>query len=327
MCNEVLSKINSISTCYRIKDFVNYLLANKGRAANTVMSYMNDLNLMLQFVVCSKNNIETTDENVKNTDISKINDEFIQSITKADLKAFILFLSFTHNDSANTRRHRISAIKEFYKFLCNEDIVENNIALLLELPKKETRNPIFLTIEESKKLLTTIQECETDKFKERNYCIILLFLSQGLRISELCNIKLTDIKRNTLTIIGKGNKQRFVYLQESCMKAIKSYLKTRNKREDRIRDKEYLFITRNNTQISTKQVEKMVSQYVELAGLSDKITPHKLRHTCATTMYTKGIDLLDIKETLGHSSLDTTQIYTHLVDEHRRNMAKINLYE
>ena len=193
----------------------------------------------------------------------------------------------------------------------------------LETPKKKKAQPKYLTLEESLQLLASVD----GPYKERDYCILTLFLNCGLRLSELVSIDYTDIKdNNTLVVTGKGNKERTVYLNQACMDAIKRYMAVRPVDKVRPKDKNALFLSSRYQRISPKTVQHMVYGYLDKCGLGDRgLSVHKLRHTAATLMYQHGhVDVLVLKEILGHENLGTTEIYTHLVDEQLKNASDAN---
>ncbi len=196
----------------------------------------------------------------------------------------------------------------------------------LESPKLGKRSPVYLTLDESKDLLQAAQNRE--KNSERDYCIITLFLNCGLRLSELCSIDISKIKGDTLTIIGKGNKERTIYLNKASLKAINRYMPHRNEINFRVdkEDKDALFISGKYRRINKRTVERIVKKYVGLAGLDkDKYTPHKLRHTSATLMDKHGkVDVRTLQQILGHENIATTQIYTHVDDERLRTAINKN---
>ena len=191
----------------------------------------------------------------------------------------------------------------------------------LEFPKNHTKLPRYLSYDESIKLLENIN----GDFKTRDFCIIMLFLNCGLRVSELCGIDLGDIKEETLRVLGKGKKERVVYLNEATSNAISSYLEERSKiTKIRQKDGKALFISRNGNRISTSTVKWLVKKYCNFAGLDSKISVHKLRHTSATLMYKNGVDVKAVQEVLGHEHLNTTEIYTHADSETLRVAAQAN---
>lgn len=305
-----------------LNDFLNYLGTIRGKSSNTIAGYKFDLILFLKFLLLYKGLVpQGTDfENIK---ISKIGNDFISSIKLPDLYAFISFTEHYRDNGTYARARKVAAIKSFFKYLTGKaKIIDENPAAELESPKIDKRNPIYLTLEESKRLLRAID----GKNKERDYCMITLFLNCGLRLSELCSISISKIKDDTLTIIGKGNKERTIYLNNACLNAINEYLKARKENEEKIIDKDALFISKNYRRINKRSVEMIVKKYVNNAGLiNEKYTPHKLRHTAATLMYKYGnVDIRSLQQILGHENISTTQIYTHVDDEKLREAVNLN---
>lgn len=305
-----------------MNNFLNYLGTIRGKSVNTLNGYKFDLTLFFKFLMLYKRKIpDNTDfENIK---IDKIDYEFVNMLKLADLYAFISFTENYRNNGTYARARKIACLKSFFKYLYSkEESIRNNPAVQLESTKIDKRNPVYLTLDESKKLLASID----GKNKERDYCIITLFLNCGMRLSELCSIDISKMKDDTLTVIGKGNKERTIYLNKACIDAINSYIMVRNSFSEKIIDKDALFISRNYKRINKRSVELLVKKYVTSAGLAkDKYTPHKLRHTAATLMYKYGnVDIRSLQKILGHESVSTTQIYTHVDDETLREAVKAN---
>ncbi|MBR2875673.1 MAG: tyrosine-type recombinase/integrase, partial [Clostridia bacterium] len=254
--------------------------------------------------------------------ISDMSLDLIASVTLNDAYMYLTYCKINRNNNERTRSRKVSTLRAFYKYLSvQKKILEKNPLQELESPRIKKALPKYLTLEESLSLLNSVD----GKFKERDYCIITLFLNCGLRLSELVSLNLSDIRsNNTLTVTGKGNKERTIYLNEACIDAINAYLPVRP--VDGIKDKDALFISRQKGRISPKTVQFIVKSTLEKAGLADRdLSTHKLRHTAATLMYQHGnVDVLSIKEILGHENLNTTQIYTHIVDEQLKNAAEAN---
>ncbi len=287
-----------------IQDFLkNYLTVAKGRSDLTVSEYYYDLRDIFKFIKRDKFNIKVDD--YKEINISDLDMDFFKSITTDELYEYL----FAHSNKAVSRARKISSMKTFFNYLCNiKKIIDKNPCIGLEGPKLESRLPKYLQLDEALSLLHSVD----GEFKERDTAILTIFLNCGLRLSELVNINLCDIKNNTLTIIGKGNKERSIYLNEACQKAIKEYMLV--KPIDNVKDKNALFLSKQNKRISPRMVELLVKKYIQLAGLDTrKYTPHKLRHTAATLMHKYGnVDVLTLQQILGHESIATTQIYTHI---------------
>lgn len=313
-------KNNDLPIC--VSDFLNYLQTIKGKSPNTVKAYRVDLIMFFRFIKVYKGFFIPDNLDFEEISISDIGEDVVKNIRLSDLYAFLSFVEKQRANSAYARARKVATLKSFFKYLSGKtNIINDNPALDLESPKISKRNPTYLNLDESRTLLSSIE----GKNKERDYCIITLFLNCGLRLSELIGINITDIRLDTLTVIGKGNKQRTVYLNNACLEAINDYIKTRNLNYNII-DKDALFISKNNTRISKRAVEVMLKKYLDNAGLDrDKYTPHKLRHTAATLMYKHGnVDIRSLQKILGHENVSTTQIYTHVDDEKLREAVNSN---
>lgn len=306
----------------RLKEFLNYLQTIQGKSDKTILGYKTDLVMFFRFMsilkgLCPKNT-PLEEINIKN-----INDEFINDIKLSELYSFIAFVQKERDNGTYARARKVASLRSFYKYLYSKaKVIKNNPTTELESPKKIKRNPVYLTLEESKSLLNSI----SGPFAERDYCIIMFFLNCGMRLSELCGIDINKIKDDTLTIIGKGNKERTVYLNSACLKALQNYLPVRNSYGDKVVDKEALFLSKNYRRINQRSVELMVKKYIKLAEIQgNKYSPHKLRHTAATLMYKYGnVDIRSLQMILGHESVSTTQIYTHVDDEKLREAVQSN---
>lgn len=305
-----------------VNEFLSYLKTIKGKSQNTVDGYRLDLMLFFRFLKVLKGLIPQ-EADFDSINIRNIDNDFLKKIHLSDLFAFITFAENQRNNGSYARARKVATLKSFFKYIHGKaKLISENPAAELESPKINKRNPVYLTLDESKLLLKAIDGKNT----ERDYCIITLFLNCGLRLSELCSIDISRIKEDTLTVIGKGDKERTVYLNKMCMDAIRRYLGARNLNYDKIKDKDALFISKNYTRINKRTVELIVKKFVEKAGLdTDKYSPHKLRHTAATLMYKHGnVDIRSLQKILGHENISTTQIYTHVDDEKLREAVKAN---
>lgn len=305
-----------------LNNFLNYLGTIRGKSENTLSGYKFDLTLFMKFLLLYKGLVPRTID-FENIKINRIDNDLLKSIKLTDLYAFISFAEHNRDNGTYARARKVAAIKSFFKYLTGKArIFDDNPAAELESPKIDKRNPIYLTLDESKLLLQSID----GKSKERDYCIITLFLNCGLRLSELCSINISKFKGDTLSVVGKGNKERTIYLNDACVYSIHDYLKIRNAKEEKIVDKDALFISKNYRRINKRSVELIVKKYVKNAGLiNDKYTPHKLRHTAATLMYKYGnVDIRSLQKILGHENVSTTQIYTHVDDEKLREAVSLN---
>ncbi|WP_243428151.1 tyrosine recombinase XerC [Clostridium rhizosphaerae] len=312
----------------RLKEFLNYLSVIKGRSKNTIDGYKIDLSLLFRFIKLYRGELDKDVEDIEFEQISiaDIDDGYIKSIKLPDFYAFLSFVESDRNNSTYARARKVASIKSFFKYLYTKaKFLNENPALELETPRISKRNPIYLTLAESKNLLDTTITNDS-KHTKRDFCIITLFLNCGLRLSELCSIDISKIKDDTLTIVGKGNKERTVYLNNACIKAISEYMLERASMKILPEHKDALFISERNCRINKRTVEIIVKKYIKLSGLTNlKYTPHKLRHTAATLMYKHGnVDIRSLQMILGHENISTTQIYTHVDDERLRNAVKSN---
>lgn len=302
-------------------EFLNYLSVVKSKSELTVLEYASDLRLFFRYMLVYRGLVDKETEFDK-IEISFIDLDFIKTIKISDAYAF---LSYCRNERGNDNAaisRKVSTLRAFFKYLCvkMKQIPENPMEEL-ESPKLKKSLPKYLTLDESVQLLESID----GRDKERDYAIITLFLNCGLRLSELCSLNYTDIKSDgTLTVTGKGNKERTIYLNEMCIDAVKDYMKVRP--VDGVKDKNALFLSGRKNRISPKTVQHLVEKYIEKSGLGDRgFSTHKLRHTAATLMYQKGgVDVLLIKDILGHENLATTEIYTHIVDSQLKSAVESN---
>ena len=302
-------------------EFLNYLSVVRSKSELTVLEYASDLRLFFRFMLIYRG-IVPKDTEFEKIDISFIDLDFIKTVKISDAYAFLSYCrSDRKNDSASIAR-KVSSLRAFFKYLCvkMKQIPENPMEEL-ESPKLKKSLPKYLSLDESIQLLESID----GRDKERDYAIITLFLNCGLRLSELCSLNYTDIKSDgTMTVTGKGNKERTIYLNEMCVNAVKEYMKVRP--VDGVKDKHALFLSNRKSRISPKTVQHIVEKFIEKSGLGDRgYSTHKLRHTAATLMYQKGgVDVLLIKDILGHENLATTEIYTHIVDEQLKDAVSSN---
>ena len=305
-----------------LESFLNYLETIKGKSKNTIKAYEFDLILFFKFLKLYKG-LCPDEVEFENITIHDIDDNFIKNIKLSDLYAFLSFVEKYRGNSSYARARKVATLKSFFKYLCGKvKLIEENPTMDLESPKINKRNPVYLTLDESIKLFKSMDK--KDKNYKRDFCILTLFLNCGLRVSELCSIDISKIKSDTLTIIGKGNKERTVYLNAACINTINEYLEIRD--ASKTLDNDALFLSAKHNRINKRTVQMMVKKYTEIAGLTDaNYTPHKLRHTAATLMYKYGhVDIRSLQRILGHENISTTQIYTHVDDESLRDAVKSN---
>ncbi len=295
-----------------LKDFLFYMEIVKGRSAKTVQAYYWDLRTFFRFMLLHRD-LVTTETTFHDIPITSVDLDFVRSITLSDVYEFLRFVADDNGNSSVTRARKLSAIKMFFKYLTtNTGQLDTNPVKDLELPAVKKRLPKHLTLEQSLEVLGSV----TSETPLRDACILTFFLNCGMRLSELVGINLSDIRDNTLRIIGKGNKERMVYLNAACLDAFHAYL-TERAQQQNIKDKNALFLSRRGTRITNRRVEQIVNECLRRAGLDNRgFSVHKLRHTAATLMYQHGhVDIRALKEILGHANIGTTEIYTHVSSE------------
>ena len=300
------------------RDFLSYLETIQNRSPQTVNEYYYDIRMFLRFVKILKFNAkEEFDEiTVKDMDVS-----VLEKLTLSDFYAYMTFLSRNRGASSKTRARKVASLRSFYKYLFSKvKLINNNPALELETPKHKKGLPRYLNLEESTKLLDNVES----RHEKRDFAMLTLLLNCGIRISELVGINITDYRDDTIKISGKGNKERTIYLNDACRNAINEYMAVRP--NDKAVDKNAMFLSERYTRISRKTVHVIVKKQLANAGIdTTKYSAHKLRHTAATLMYKHGdVDIRALQRILGHESIATTEIYTHLDDEQLRSATKKN---
>lgn len=311
-----------------LKQFLSYMQNVKGRSEKTVDEYFISLRTFFRYMKKRKN-LVPKDTDDKEITIDDIDLDFIKSITFTDISYFMNYCIRDLNNGDAARARKACAIRVFYKFLTEKiSVLEYNPAKELDTPKVKKALPKYLTLEQCIELLNSVD----GKNRQRDYCILTLFMNCGMRLSELVGINLTDIRSDgSLRLLGKGNKERVVFLNDACKEAINDYLEVRpNDIIKNQKDKNALFISRNGNRIKNRTVEWIVYKYLRRIGLAEEnasmgYSVHKLRHTAATLMYQHGnVDVRVLKDILGHENLGTTEIYTHLSSEQMENAANSN---
>lgn len=306
-----------------LKDYLSYLKSIRGLSKKTISEYYYDLINFISFQILRKVYFDDSDKFQADLEKSKIdsnkifNKQFINDINIQDMYAYISHLDNELNDNTSTRSRKISALRSFYKYLHQEiEMIDNNISEKLRNPKIQKRQPVYLTLSETEHLLATISKEKNEFLRNRDMAIVFTFLTTGMRLSELVSVNLNDIKNDHFSIIGKGNKERTIYLTKNCIDLIDNYIRIRKKY---LKDKniDALFISTRKNRISNRAVQSTVEKYLKKAGFDTSVySTHKLRHTAATLMYKYGnVDIRALKDVLGHESVSTTQIYTHLDNE------------
>lgn len=302
-----------------LTDFLSYHESVQGHSPRTVDEYFLDLRSFLRYMKRQRK-LAPDDVSIDNIDIRDIDLDFVSEISLSEIYDYLAYLSRTRQLNNASRARKVSSIRSFYKYLSNKThLMDVNPVQDLDSPRQKKALPRYLTLDESIQLLEAVD----GENKERDYCILMLFLNCGLRISELIGLNVMDIRENTVRILGKGNKERVLFLNDGCKQAISDYLLVRNAMT--LVDKEAFFVTSRKTRITRAAVHKMVKRRLLEAGLDASLySSHKLRHTAATLMLQNGVDVRTLQEVLGHENLNTTQIYTHVDSENLRIAARAN---
>lgn len=314
-----------------LREFASYKLNIQGCSKKTVDEYLLDLRTFTKYILLKNVGADVTYENLENTDISAVDAKFYSEITTLDIYEFLYYVGEERGNESAAKSRKLSSIKSLYKFLTvKRNYFEENPAINIESPKNKRQLPKYLTLDESIKLLESVKSDTESKTRKRDYAIITLFLNCGMRVSELCGISVDDIddSMKTLRVLGKGSKERMIYLNDACREALKNYLPERIQLAEAAKGETALFLSTHgrNNRISVKTVQWVVYKYLERAGLQYRhLSTHKLRHTAATLMYQTGeVDIRTLKDILGHEQLTTTQIYTHVSDEQMKEAVEKN---
>lgn len=311
-----------------IREFLVYHETIKNHSPKTVQEYYLDLRNFFRFLKIDKG-LVPNDSELEEVSINDIDLEFVASVTLSDVYNYLYYMSHdrvvSHNSrnveqgaSSTTMARKVATIRSFYKYLTKSNKLEENPLADLDTPKTRKTLPRYLTLDEAKTLLSSVD----GRNKERDYCILMLFLNCGIRISELVGLNITDVRGDNLRILGKGNKERVVFLNDACIKALNDYIKIRASVSA---NSPALFITSRRDRISRAAVHSLVKKHIKEAGLdSSRYSAHKLRHTAATLMLHGGVDVRTLQELLGHEHLNTTQIYTHVENESLRQAAMMS---
>lgn len=314
-----------------LREFLTYHETIQSHSRKTVDEYFLDLRNFFRYIKLLKgkvsNNTPFDEISILDVDL-----DLVRSITLSDVYSYMNYLGRErprrHNSTdagvglaPAARARKVAAIRSFYKYLTNKaKLLSENPMQDLDSPRLKKTLPKYLNLNESVNLLTSVE----GKNQTRDYCILTLFLNCGLRISELVGLNLSDDRGELLRVLGKGNKERMIYLNDACRQALDDWLIERNAMG--LIDKNALFVTRqNHKRITTAAVHKLVKKHLTAAGLdSSQYSSHKLRHTAATLMLQNGVDVRTLQEVLGHEHLNTTQIYTHVDNEDLRTAARAN---
>lgn len=309
-----------------LNSFLDYSITILNKSPNSIKEYNYDLANFLKFISAHYRLSEEKD--FKEIKINDMDISVMNKVTLEDIHAYISYMARDLKSSPATRARKISSIRIFFKYLASKaKLIDTNPAQDLETPKLGKRIPKYLTLDDSKKLLEVTLN-KDNRNNIRDYAIITLFLNCGMRLSELVNINIKDINFSDakMTVIGKGNKERTIFLNKSCLKALTDYLSIRPHDAIKFDSRDALFLSERKERISNRTVQQIVKNELQKAGLdTNKYSTHKLRHTAATLMYQYGnVDIRALQELLGHESISTTEIYTHVNDERVRDAVENN---
>lgn len=304
-----------------LTDYLNYLKSIRGLSPTTIKEYSYDLEVFFEYQIIRKlyyGDKQSFKNDFNPLDTNKvINADFLGSLNITDFYSYLSYLDNEKDDNPTTRSRKISALRSFYNYLYQEiEVIDKNVTVKLKNPKISKRQPVYLTLEETERLLNVINTEKNDFLRARDLAIVFTFLTTGMRLSELVSINVSDIENDHFKIVGKGNKERTIYLTENALKLIHHYLRVRKEYLNELYI-DALFISTRKQRISNRAVQSTIEKYLKKAGFDTSVySTHKLRHTAATLMYKYGnVDIRALKDILGHTSISTTQIYTHLEDE------------
>lgn len=323
-----------------IKDFIYYEQIVKGRSELTVKNYYMDIRLFFRYYKVRCGRASDNIEEFSSISISDITDDDIKSVDLQMAQEFLIYMKNNKNNDRKARYRKAVTLRQFYKFLTyNKHMFEVSPMTNLELPSPKPALPKYLSLEQALEMLSNIDTPN----KKRDYCIIVFFLNCGMRLSELVGINLKDIRAThdadgkviyTLKVLGKGSKERIIYLNQACISAYYDYLdpdetdpgaRAAAGSRDMSASTDALFLSSRRTRISNRRVQQIVEECLKQSGLDNLgLSVHKLRHTYATLSYQNGVDVRVLKDILGHENLNTTQIYTHVSDSQMRDAMNNN---
>ena len=312
-----------------LRDYANYLTGVEGKSEKTVCEYLLDLRTFFRYMIMTEDDLCLSIEELEKISIKHLS---LNDVNRVDTQLIVNFLAYARNDRHNnstTRNRKLSAIKSFFKHVHNKKhFIDRNPAAEIDGIQKSKTLSKYLTIDEAVNLLHAVNMDQESKTRQRDYSIIALFLNTGMRLSELVGLNLEsfDPEVTTVKVLGKGSKERIIYLNNAARDAVISYLKIRLDPRYIVTSSHAFFLSARQQRISPKTVQWMVNKYLEMAGLGAKgYSVHKLRHTAATLMYQSGkVDIRVLKDILGHEQLNTTQIYTHLVSKNLEDAMENN---
>ena len=312
-----------------LQDYAHYNVTIKGNSDKTVVEYVSDIRTFFRYLIFDATDAKFSRDEFEKISVGEITLERLSRVSTQNIINFLFFAKEELENGSRARMRKLSAIKSLYKYLTiHRHYLDHNPAVNIEAPKKNFTLPKYLTLEEAMHLLSVVKSDTASKTVVRDYSIISLFLNTGMRLSELVGLNLQsfDPKITRVKVLGKGNKEREIYLNDAAQDAVKSYLRVRlDPRYIHTSDKAF-YLSGRQVRISPKTVQYIIYKYVDMAGYSSKkLSVHKLRHTAATLMYQSGnVDIRVLKDILGHEQLNTTQIYTHVTGHNIEEAMKSN---
>lgn len=299
-----------------LNDYITHISVVKGLAKSTVSGYYQDIRQFLRFLKLYRGNVPNiSPAMLPDTRIDDLTIDDIRTITLRDIHSYYSFVVSECGNQDKIRSRKAASLRSFFRYLTKQArLLDYDPTTNLELSHPKHKLPKFLNLNESLELLHTVEQ-ENNAAYLRDYCMLTLFLNCGIRLGELVGLNLSslDLDEKYMRVMGKGSKERIIYLNPSCLSALREYLFERMQAET---DDPALFLSSRNKRISRRRVQQIVENAFKLAGMDGRgLSTHKLRHTAATLMYQHGhVDVLTLKSILGHESISTTEIYTHLSD-------------
>lgn len=312
-----------------LQEYAEYTYAIKGNSEKTICEYLLDLRTFFRFMITKWNDLDLSDDEFEKLSIKNIGVDDVRRVTQKNIIQYLMYAGKDRKNSPTTRMRKLSALRSFFKYAqAKEHIIDVNPTIDVDPPKKSATLPKYLTVDEAVRLIETVRNDRESKTRIRDYAIIVLFLNTGMRLSELVGLNLEsfDSELNMVKVLGKGSKERIIYLNKAARTAMIEYLKQRLDPKHVRTSSNAVFLSGRENRISNKTVQWIVQKYLKMAGLGAKgLSVHKLRHTAATLMYQSGkVDIRVLKDILGHEQLNTTQIYTHVVDRNLEEAVENN---
>ena len=312
-----------------LQSFASYKTGIQGCSKKTTDEYLLDLRTFFRFMIAKRDGIPVESEEFVEIDIREVDLDFIRAIRTEQIYEFLMYSGDVRKNLWAAKARKLSAIKGLYKYLTvKRNLLEENPAINIESPKAKKSLPKVLTLQESISLLDAIRRDEASKTQQRDLTIVTIFLNCGIRLAELVGLNYNDLdpELRSMRVLGKGNKERIVYLNSACREVLSAHLQERLAEPHIRANTKALFLSSREQRISAKTVQWMVYKYLEMAGLEAKhYSVHKLRHTAATLMHQSGkVDVRVLKDILGHEQLNTTQIYTHVSNKNMEDAMEQN---